>query len=442
MTNQAIRQCLAGRQLLETEVPFPKEVLHRSLHVNHQPALQSEFGHWHCRRCGNDEQALFYTHECARCKQQCTYCRYCIRLGKASSCTLLYTWVGALFSYRPLFSACAWRGTLTSAQAVAAKALVRAVEQAHVHLLWAVCGAGKTEVLYPALARSFALGYRVAIVAPRIDVIKELAPRLYEAFPKVSQSVWYAGSRKQPLHAQLVLATTHQLMRYQHAFDVVIVDEVDAFPYAYDERLQRAVERARKNVSAFILLSATPSRQIQKQYRFHQTKISRRFHGHDLPLPSLQWCGHWRKDLQQGKLPKKVRAWMMSHRIKPKMIFVPSVHILEQLSISLKRADMAHVAVHAQSQARHTDVALYRRGEVDCIVTTTILERGITIKGLQVAVLGAEDHIFTEAALVQISGRVGRNQAEPTGDIVFFHHGKTKAMKKAIAHIVSMNEEE
>ncbi|MFB8735903.1 helicase-related protein [Bacillus sp. SL00103] len=45
----------------------------------------------------------------------------------------------------------------------------------------------------------------------------------------------------------------------------------------------------------------------------------------------------------------------------------------------------------------------------DVLVTTTILERGVTIPNVQVGVLGAESTIFTESALVQISGRAGRH---------------------------------
>jgi competence protein ComFA len=56
-------------------------------------------------------------------------------------------------------------------------------------------------------------------------------------------------------------------------------------------------------------------------------------------------------------------------------------------------------------------------------------------------VLGSEDDIFTESALVQISGRVGRNAAFPTGEITFFHYGKTQAMLDAKRHIEQMNEE-
>ena len=56
---------------------------------------------------------------------------------------------------------------------------------------------------------------------------------------------------------------------------------------------------------------------------------------------------------------------------------------------------------------------------ISLLVTTTILERGVTISNVAVAVLGAENPVFDEAALVQISGRVGRDRKFPEGEICF-----------------------
>ena len=37
--------------------------------------------------------------------------------------------------------------------------------------------------------------------------------------------------------AVLVVATTHQLLRYYRAFHVMVVDEIDAFPYCADRNV-------------------------------------------------------------------------------------------------------------------------------------------------------------------------------------------------------------
>ncbi len=97
--------------------------------------------------------------------------------------------------------------------------------------------------------------------------------------------------------------------------------------------------------------------------------------------------------------------------------------------------------VHAEDPERKEKVQKMRDKKILFLVTTTILERGVTFPNLDVAVLVAEDHIFTESALVQIAGRVGRSAQYPKGDIIFFHYGRTEAMVRARKQIVSMNRE-
>ncbi|WP_369678465.1 helicase-related protein, partial [Bacillus licheniformis] len=75
----------------------------------------------------------------------------------------------------------------------------------------------------------------------------------------------------------------------------------------------------------------------------------------------------------------------------------------------------------------------------EVLVTTTILERGVTVKKAQVGVLGAESAVFTESALVQMAGRAGRHPEHTDGDVCFFHYGRTKSMNAARRHIQNMN---
>lgn len=80
-----------------------------------------------------------------------------------------------------------------------------------------------------------------------------------------------------------------------------------------------------------------------------------------------------------------------------------------------------------------------RNEKVAFILTTTILERGVTFPNVDVLVIGAEDRVFTESALVQIAGRAGRSPKYPTGDVIYFHDGQSLAMKKAVQQIKKMN---
>lgn len=97
-------------------------------------------------------------------------------------------------------------------------------------LLWAVTGAGKTEMMFPLLEAVLTAGGKVAVATPRRDVVLELAPRLAAAFPQVCRVVLYGGSEDRLQLGDLTLATTHQLIRFKEAFDLVVIDEVDAFP--------------------------------------------------------------------------------------------------------------------------------------------------------------------------------------------------------------------
>ena len=51
-------------------------------------------------------------------------------------------------------------------------------------------------------------------------------------------------------------------------------------------------------------------------------------------------------------------------------------------------------AVHSQHPARKERVQALRNGEIQGLLTTTILERGVTIERLEVAVIGAEHEVF------------------------------------------------
>ncbi len=410
--------------------------------VTSESALTKSSDGWLCNRCGNKKAQFFYQHFCSKCNSKCTYCRHCIQMGKASSCVNLYSWNGSPINYSPKSRSCEWLGTLSPAQQKAADTLVSTITiPSATHLIWAVCGAGKTEILFPVIEKCIRFSKRVAIATPRTDVVKELAPRLKTAFPSITQSVLYGGSRNQVVQAQLVLATTHQLLRYSHTFDLLIVDEVDAFPYSYDPSLKFAVHNAIKNSGVLIFLSATPSKTLLHEKNLKLSKIPIRFHGKPLPLPRFKWVGNWQKALNGGEIPNLLLKWLSHFNDEPKMIFLPSIYLLNKLSKLLKNESYTFAAVHAKAPHRHQSIAAFRDGRLRLLLTTTILERGVTVENLQVAVLGAENPLFSEACLVQISGRVGRKPSFPSGDIVFWHNGVTAAMNRARKHLKNMNKE-
>lgn len=445
--SSSVQSFTSGRHLLLSELPFPQDLIQHHLNNGYlqlEDGIRKEGRYYVCARCGNRDPQMFASFPCARCRKFCLYCRCCIMMGRVSECTPLVSWKGPPPRSVTSHDLLQWDGRLSKGQLTAARAVQNAVEEKGDLLVWAVCGAGKTEILFDGINAALQKGDRVCIAAPRTDVVLELSPRLKKVFPTVPVTALYGGSPQRNEYGSLVISTTHQLYRYKEAFDVVIVDEVDAFPYSYDPTLQYAVEKSRKPSSAMIYLTATPNERWQRQCRQGKrnfVSIPARYHRHPLPVPKIRWIGNWKKSFKKGCIPKELKDWTQKRLTKNKqaLLFFPSVRMMNDALPLFKRLHSRIEAVHAEDPARIEKVEGMRRKEIPVMLTTTILERGVTFPNLDVAVIGAEEMIFNESALVQISGRVGRSADYPDGEIMFFHYGLTREIIKAIRHIERMN---
>lgn len=446
--DQDLQHFLFSKRLLADELPFSHDTLqthYQNGFLKLDYGVQSTKAGSKCNRCGNNNQNLFGSYKCARCHQSCTYCRHCIMMGRVSECTPLISWSGSQPSWTHQQVTLSWDGTLSKGQQLASNKVVETIQNNTLLLVWAVCGAGKTEVLFKGIEMALRKGGRVCIATPRTDVVLELSPRLKQVFSTIEIATLYGGSEDRTKNAPLTIATTHQLLRYYHAFDTLIIDEVDAFPYSIDPTLEYAANKARKEEGSLIYLSATPSKKTQREVRAKKLEsvvIPARYHKHPLPVPTLEWCGKWEKRVKKDEIPWNVRFWVRKHMEKgsPIFLFVPNIALLEKVVKVLAKEHGELVAgVHAKDKERKEKVANFRKGKIKVLVTTTILERGVTVTDVQVGVLGAEDDVFTESALVQIAGRAGRSSQYPSGDVRFFHYGKTNEMVAAVDQIRRMN---
>lgn len=438
----SLRNVLAGKQLLREEIPF--ELVDSPFISKRNGIVFDKKGRASCCRCGNRDPELIAEFPCAKCGKKCRYCRDCIMMGRVSECSPLFGWGGEMpeIVNAPL----QWSGTLSVGQQVASDRVVEAILGNKELLVWAVCGAGKTELLFKGIETAIAKGKRVCLATPRTDVVLELTPRLQTVFPAIQVASLYGGSDDRHQFSSLTVSTTHQLLRFYQAFDVMIIDEVDAFPYSADPMLKFAVKNSRKDSSSLIYLTATPSRKWQRECRRGLREfvtIPARFHRHPLPVPTFVWCGKWDKVLGKGRLPTVLYKWIQERLSvgTPMLLFVPTVEWTFRILPLVQPFDERIDSVHADDPERKEKVLKMRQNEIPLLVTTTILERGVTFPGLDVAVLGSEDKVFTESALVQIAGRVGRSSIHPTGDVTFFHFGKTEAMVRAKRQIIAMNHE-
>ncbi|MHC5252253.1 DEAD/DEAH box helicase [Listeria kieliensis] len=393
-----------------------------------------------CFRCGNNTPRLF-----GKTFRGDLYCRNCLMMKRVEKSACLH-YLKAKESERIFLNeALKWDGELSRAQKKGSDAVVSAVERLEPLLLWAVAGSGKTEMTFRGLEAAFERGLRVCFASPRVDVCIELLPRFREVFPDVPLVCLYGDSEDKFQGECFVIATTHQLIRFYRYFDVLFIDEVDAFPYAKDPFLEYAVRKARAEKGTEIYITATPEKawqdECEKGTRRH-VKIPARYHGYKLPVPELIWIGDWAKLLKKKQICRKVLDWLRKHQQndKPILLFFPKIEVMYEVKVALEQAGYLNVeTVHSADKLRKEKVERFRKRETAILLSTTILERGVTFADVQVAVFGSEGAIFTEAALVQIAGRAGRKVSSPTGEVFFFHHGRTREMKRAIKHIKMMN---
>ena len=163
-------------------------------------------------------------------------------------------------------------------------------------------------------------------------------------------------------------------------------------------------------------LTATPTEDLLeevKQGKIEILKLNRRFHGGLLPVPREKLFIKPflnKKGQIHANLLAEVKKVVRSEH--PLLIFVPRIEqipiYLAALKKKLKDNNVKIVGVHAQDSQRIEKVAAFRERKYDILLTTTILERGVTFKNVWVINVAADDPIYTAASLVQIAGRVGR----------------------------------
>lgn len=447
----------AGKLLLRQEIPHDESAFQQLLHANAFQAIPSfikiQFNK-QCRRCGNTKQSLLGTIPCEACHQIHLYCRKCIDMGRIMECEPLYQWTGCEPDWPFHRNACSWEGELTPFQKQASDRIVHAIHTREKELLvWAVCGAGKTEMIFAGLTEALRRGQRICIATPRADVVRELKPRMARAFSGVSVQALYGGSEEKEATAQLILATTHQLLRFRDAFDLLVIDEIDAFPFHADPSLPFAADKARRQPSTTIYLTATPRKDqhnLLSRKKLAYTFVPLRFHGYPLPVPQLKLSFGLQKDLAKYLPPKTLQKWLhkRDNPSRQLLIFVPTIQLAEKLkeqwaNYFKENKIISMIAeldsVHSKDTQREEKVQAFRDGKLTVLITTTILERGVTFPSVDVVILDAGHDVFDEAALVQIAGRAGRSPDDPTGEVLFLHDGKTEAMLQAVQSIKKMN---
>ena len=210
------------------------------------------------------------------------------------------------------------------------------------------------------------------------------------------------------------------------------MDEIDAFPFQGNEVL---ISMYKKSVRGHVLLmSATPSKSVLEEFKKdgHATlELRTRFHKKEIPVPVNKI------------IPKFLSFFFVLHKLKkykkenkPVFIFAPSIELCESLYFKLSKFVKGGECVHSKKENRGEIIGNFKNNKYSYLVTTSVLERGVTFKNLQVIVTDAdEETIYNSSTLIQIAGRVGRKMDATGGDVIFISEVETASIRRAINEI-------
>ena len=157
----------------------------------------------------------------------------------------------------------AWEGILTPRQQKASDELTASNEQQKSHLIHAVCGAGKTEILFEPIHKLLTEGKRICIAAPRVDVILELEPRFRAAFPSHNNRsiirrcgtelrMPHNSSSPQPINCTDSVTPSMSFLSMKQTH----------FLIQQTKHYERAVKKAAKQEAPIHSVTATPSKKL------------------------------------------------------------------------------------------------------------------------------------------------------------------------------------
>ncbi len=375
-----------------------------------------------CPRCKNEDPKYFYRDE------NQIYCRKCIQFGRVNIDDVIQPKTYKCKKHRVKAHL---NFELTDAQKKASVQLKENALKGIDSLVYACCGAGKTEICFETITAFLNAGKKIGFAIPRRQVVLEICERLKKAYPRLKVIAVCQGHTDVD-DGDLIVCTMHQLYRYHQTFDLLILDEVDAFPYKNNDMLEAIALNACKGVK--VMLSATPSRQLLLKAESGQLSIIELFvrpHGHPLIVPR---CIILADFFQLIHL-----LFFMKRHGGQWLVFVPTIAMADAYGKWLS-VFMPCSSFTSKTLCKEEILDRFKNHQLTVLFTSTILERGVTFKGVHVAVLQSSHPVFDESSLIQIVGRVGRDPNNPTGHALLYADKKNHAIKRCIYALQKMNE--
>ena len=105
--------------------------------------------------------------------------------------------------------------------------------------------------MYQSIEYFVNLNKKVGFAIPRKDVVIEIYDRLKKDYKDIKVISVY-GNHNDIIDGQLIVLTTHQLFRYKNYFDLLILDEADAFPYYKNDLLNSFLKNSCKGPIVYL----------------------------------------------------------------------------------------------------------------------------------------------------------------------------------------------
>lgn len=321
--------------------------------------------------------------------------------------------------------------SLTPFQSEVASDLIASIKDSHV-LLYAITGSGKTEMVMPLISEYLKRKMKVCYAIARREVVLELYERFKRAFQNNTVTRVCEGYTDR-IYADLIICTTHQLYRYLNTFDLLILDEVDAFPFRGNEVLNNIAFNALSKDGKIVYSTATIDEEIEKLMAKRPLKVlrlDRRPHGKPLIRPKVI--------VNIDIILFIVMIVIMQRTKKQMIIFVESIKDCIRLYKMLKCVYKL-TYVYSSLEERNANIKAFKAKEYQFIIATSVLERGITIEGVDIIIYKRYENIFNKAALIQMAGRAGRSFNDPYGKVYILTKSKDRAIKEALKEIDDAN---
>ena len=291
-------------------------------------------------------------------------------------------------------------------------------------LLQGDVGSGKTAVALYALRIACANGYQGAFMAPTEILARQHYAALCEQFGDAACLLHGAMGKRQREQALLrirsgearVVVGTHALLQEDVRFarlGLVVTDEQHRFGVA--QRAAIAGKGARPDV---LVMSATPIPRTLSLLLCGDLDVSviDELPAGRKPVKTRLIPAHRREDMY-AYLMRQAQLGVQSYVVCPfidepeAMDGVSAEGLFAELTEKLPAARVGLLHGRMSGRRKEAVVEAFRAGQIDILVTTTVIEVGVHVENASIMVIEGADR-FGLAQLHQLRGRVGRGSEQ------------------------------